>query len=203
MIKRLNTVVAITIMALLTSCAASYKPVNPPMLRYQSIGDDSTFSYQYNVLAKARNRKLAKKEAKYGMRVVAVKIYNNTGQTLVYGTNFKIYSGNSEVRLLETDVATFRIRQVAPYHLFYLLLSPTKLTVSDFNSSKSYPIGLVIGPGLAIINVAVASTANKRFREELTAYDITQRPIANGETLYGLITVKDTDFAPLSLRVGR
>lgn len=197
MIKKLPSLICIVIICMLSSCAASYKRINPGNLKYPDL-DDSTFSYQYNVLLRAGNRKLSKKEAKSHMRVVAVKIFNNTGQTLVYRKNFRIYSGNNEVSLLSPMVASAGIKQTAGLHLLYLLLTFTTLNVDN---SGSIPIGLVIGPGIALGNMFVASGANKRFREELLDNDLENRAIANGESFYGLITINDNGFMPLSFKL--
>jgi hypothetical protein len=199
MIKKLPNLICIVIICILSSCAASYKRINPGNLKYPVL-DDSTFSYQYNVIQRAGNRKLAKKEAKSHMRVVAVKIFNNTGQTLEYRKNFRIYSGNTEVSVLSPVVASAGIKQTAGLHLLYLLLTPTTLNVDN---SSSIPIGLILGPGIALGNMFVASGANKRFREELLNNELENRQIANGESFYGLITIDDNGFLPLSLKLTR
>ena len=197
MIKKLPNLICIVIIGILSSCAATYKSIKPAELKYPAL-EDSTFSYQYNVILRAGNRKLSKKEAKSHMRVVAVKIFNNTGQTLEYRKNFRIYSGNNEVSLLSPVVASAGIKQTAGLHLLYLLLTPMTL---DVDNSGSIPIGLVIGPGIALGNMFVASGANKRFREELLNNELENRAIANGESFYGLITINDNGFMPLSLKL--
>jgi hypothetical protein len=199
--KQLLNLICIVIIGIFASCAATYKRINPGNLKYPVLERDSIFSYQYHVLRRAGNRKLAKKEDKAHMRVVAVKIYNNTGQTLEYRKNFRIYSGNTEVNLLGPIITSANIKQTAGLHLLYLLLTPMQLNVNSGNSSSSTPIGLVIGPGLALGNMLVASTANKRFKEELLDNDLENRSIANGESFYGLITINDNGFMPLSLRL--
>jgi hypothetical protein len=73
----------------------------------------------------------------------------------------------------------------------------------NVDNSGNIPIGLVIGPGIALGNMFVASGANKRFREELLDNDLENRAIANGESFYGLITIKDNGFMPLSFKLTR
>jgi hypothetical protein len=197
MIKKLPNLICIVLICILSSCAATYKWIKPAELKYPAL-EDSTFSYQYNVIQRAGNRKLSKKEAKSHMRVVAVKIFNNTGQPLEYRKNFRIYSGNNEVSLLSPVVASSGIKQTAGLHLLYLLLTPMTL---DVDNSGSIPIGLVIGPGIALGNMFVASGANKRFREELLNNELENRVIANGESFYGLITINDNGFMPLSMKL--
>ena len=203
MIKHLLRLIFIAFIGIFTSCAATYKKINPRNLNYPLTENDSAFSYQYHVIRRAGNRKLAKKEDKARMRVVAVKIYNNTGQTLEYGKNFGIFTGNTEINLYSPAIASENIRQTAPLYLLYLLLTPMQFNVTTENSSNSTPIGLFIGPALALGNMAVAATANKRFKEELIEYDLFNRPIANGEIVYGLITLNENGFLPLTLKMTR
>lgn len=199
--KPISGLTIIVIILLLTSCAATYTKINPPSVKYPEINSDSLFSYQYEVIRRAGNRKIAKKELKAHMHVVAVKIYNNTGQSLEYGKNYKIYSGNSEANLLGPMITSDVIKQKAGFHFFYLLLTPMTLRVDESTNSSSIPIGLVLGPALAVGNYAVASRANKRFKEEMLEYDLERKVIAPGETVYGLITIRDNGHLPLTLRV--
>jgi hypothetical protein len=104
------------------------------------------------------------------------------------------------VSVLSPVVASAGIKQTAGLHLLYLLLTPMTL---DLDNSGSIPIGLVIGPGIALGNMFVASGANKRFREELLNNELENRQIANGESFYGLITINDNGFLPLSLKLTR
>lgn len=201
--KPISGLTFIVIILLFTSCAATYKKVNPPLVKYPAVYDDSIFSYQYDVIRRAGNVKIAKKEIKAHMHVVAVKIYNNTGRPLEYGKNYRIYSGNTEANLLGPGITSDIIKQKAGFHLFYLLLTPTTLNVdaSTNGSGTSIPIGFVLGPALAVGNLVVASNANKRFKQEMLEYDIENKVIAPGETVYGLITVRENGHLPLTLRV--
>jgi hypothetical protein len=200
--KPLIGLIAITIILIFTSCAATYKRINPPLVKYPAIDEAGTFSYQYDVIRRAGNKKLAKKELKAYMHVVAIKIYNNTGQTLEYGKNYKIFSGIHEAALLGPQITGDIVKQKSGYHLFYLLFTTMTLNTDDgTGNGSSIPIGLVIGPALAFGNMAVAATANKRFRSELVAFDIENKVIAPGETVYGLITLRENGHLPLTLKM--
>src|SRR5207244_2395749 len=131
---------------------------------YPTIDNDNNFSYKYNVIKDAGNKKLSKKESKSHIRVVAVKITNTTGKTLKYGHNFKIFSGNKEASLYNPASTAKLVKQTAPAYLFYLLLTPLKFYSNDGVKTTYTPVGFVLGPGLAFGNLAVAATANKRFR---------------------------------------
>ena len=190
---------SIIIAAFCSSCASSYKAINPSQLNYPESSADQTFSYKYNVLKQANNKKLAKKEDKTDIKIVAVKIVNNTGYTLKYGLNYKIYSGNQVLDILPTSEV---IKETVPAYLLYLLLTPARLNVSsESGKSSSTPIGYVLGPGLAAINMGIAAGANKKFENEMDTYSLIDRDINSGETFYGLIGIKIADYAPLSLKI--
>jgi hypothetical protein len=181
----------------LCSCAASYKPINPSKIIYPSVENGDQFSYKYNVLRLAGNKKLAKKEDKFNVRIVAIRIVNNSNRVLRHGYNFDFYSGDQKARMLEPDVVSASIKQSVPIYLLYLLLTGMRFETS----SGSILIGYVIGPGITAGNMIVAGSANKRFREELIEYSIIEREIKPGETFHGLIGISDNTYLPLTIRI--
>ena len=183
------------------SCASTYKTINPSSIDFPHDEKDAIFSYKYNVLKESRNRKLMKKEDKRHMRILAVKIVNTTNQTLLYGTNYKIYSMNREVRVLDPETAAAVVKQTVPSYLLYLLFTPMRLTVTTPDRTSVTPIGFVLGPALAGGNMAVAANSNARFKKEMIASSIIERPIPPGETFYGLIAIQDNQFMPLTLNL--
>lgn len=186
---------------LFSSCAASYKPINPSRFQYPESSEGEMFSYKFDVLMQSNNRKFAKKEFKNQTYVVAVRINNSTDHSLKYGENYRIFSGDREVDILPTDIVTHNIRETVPTYLLYLLFTPMTLNTYNETTSHSFPIGLIIGPGLAGLNVAVAATANKHFRMELDEYDLRYKEIASGETAYGLIGITMRDSGPLRIKL--
>lgn len=195
------TLTAIAIAGIFCSCASSYKAIHPNSLSYTSSDSSQTFAYKYGILGQARNKKYAKKEDKNNIKVVAIRINNNTMQTLKYGYNYKIFSGSQEVEILPVSTVTKSIKQTAPAYLLYLLLTPATFTVSTGTSKSSTPVGFIIGPGLAALNVAIAAKANSNFKKEMEAYSIIDKEIKAGDTVYGLIAIQNTDFLPLSIRI--
>jgi len=196
MTPRLNLLAAV-LCIFLCSCAASYKPINPSKVLYPSVDNSDQFSYKYNVLRLAGNKKLAKKEDKYNVRIVAIRIVNTSNRVLRYGYNFDFYSGDYKARLLEPEVVSVNVKQSVPIYLLYLLLTPMTFETS----SSSIPIGYVLGPGITAGNMIIAGSANKRFREELIEYSIIDREIKPGETFYGLIGISDNTYMPLTLQM--
>ncbi|MCR5887120.1 hypothetical protein LRS06_04875 [Hymenobacter sp. J193] len=58
---------------------------------------------------------------------------------------------------------------------------------------------LPTGPFIAAGNMIGAGTANKNMRNELARYDMTNKVIRPGETVYGLLPLRETNVAPLKL----
>jgi len=187
---------------LISSCASSFKSVNPSTLNINTRSDNSDveFFYKYDVLREKGNKKYSKKELKAGIRLVAIKVTNTTGRTIKFGDNARLYSGDSEIRLWPPDLIHKKIKQTTPLYLLYLLLTPMEFTTSSNGyETNSIPVGYVIGPGLAAGNIAVAATANARLKNELMQFDMLDREIKSGETVYGLVGIPESGFVPLRI----
>lgn len=190
------------------SCASSYKPIGPLSVNYSNTEekDGIEFSYRYDVLREKGNKKYAKKEIKKSIKVVAVRIINNRNEPVTIGTNLKIFSGSSEVKLLEPALIQRELRQSVPSYLLYLLLTPLNLTISrtDNNGrieSDSYPIGLGLGPVISISNMAISGGANKGLLMELNQFNQINKTILPGQSSYGLIGIGDLSFNPLRVEI--
>lgn len=62
---------------------------------------------------------------------------------------------------------------------------------------------MFLGPGLTLLNVTTASSANNKFMRELGLYNILYRDILPGETVYGLIGIRGAGFNPLYIELIR
>ncbi len=187
----------------LVGCAAIYKPINPPSLNYNShdLQDGIGLSYKYNVLLEKGNRKYANKEYKKGVKLVAVKITNNTDSIINVGRDLVFYTGQKELNLLEPIAIKNSIKQIVPGYLAYLLLSLTYFNVSSGNTSTTYPIGLGLGPVITFGNMAFAATANKDMFNELQEYNVINRDIQKGETVYGIIGIRNIGSLPITIKL--
>lgn len=89
---------------LFSSCATSYHTVNPVNMYFnnKTAADEVTVFYRHGILAEAGNRKQAKKEKNRKMKLVALRIVNNSANTLTLGSNLRLYSGDKEMALLPT-----------------------------------------------------------------------------------------------------
>jgi hypothetical protein len=189
----------------ISSCASGYKKIQPNSLHYLSSNElgNVKLEYKYNVLSK----KYLKKELKKQVKLATIKIKNNSDKDYVFGGNLKlVYSNGNQVDLIENSKAYTMLKQNTPIYLLYLLLTPMKFevyeTTNGFTETKSStPIGLVVGPAIAGGNMIVAGSANNKFKEELTSYDLMNKTIKSGETKYGIIAINSNSSESLKLKL--
>jgi len=205
--KQITKVLAILFIFFLNGCASVYKPINPPLINYTShdLKDGVSISYKYDVLTEKGNRKYAKKENYKRVKVVSVKITNNTDNIINIGQDFVFYSGDKQIYPLEPIVVKKLLKQSTPSYILYFLLTPLKLNIIstnsyETNSVETYSIGYALGPGIALGNMLVAGTANTNFENELYNYNIFNRNIEKGETVYGIIGLKDVGYDPIYIK---
>lgn len=191
---------ALAIAALsLSSCASTYKPLNPSSapFTFTEKTNGLVYSYQYDMLQLKGNKKYAKREPKNQLRVVAVKVTNTTDSTLHIGKDYKFLMGNSETAPIPPVVAAQQLKQGVPIYLLYLLLNFQSTTVVNGVVEKG-PF-IPTGPPIAALNMLIAADANSKFRKELVTQNITDKSVAPGETIYGLMTLHTVSAAPLRL----
>ena len=100
----------LVLVLLLNSCASGYKKINPEKLNYvsKSIENNILLEYKYDLLEK----KYRKKETNNNVKLIAVKIKNNSGKDLVFGTDFTLsFENGNEVSILETEKLYTTIKQ--------------------------------------------------------------------------------------------
>lgn len=187
---------------MLTSCAGKYKLIEPEKINYISTSrtSDVKLEYKYDLL----HKKYSKKEVKNGIKLVALKITNNSDKNLVFGREARlIYENGSEVPVMENEYVFSLLRQEPAAYLLYLLLTPTQLYTENAEGEreKIFPLGLILGPGLAVGNLLFASSANKQFRMEMLEYNILGTEIKKGETKYGLVGIRSDSFDAIKLKI--
>jgi hypothetical protein len=195
----------LSLLFLVTSCASGYKTIQPNTLNYLSSNEvgNVKIEYKYDLLSK----KYLKKELKKQVKLAAVKIKNNSDKDYVFGDNLKIvYSNGTQVDLIENSKVYAMLKQNTPIYLLYLLLTPMRFEVYETTNgfretTSSTPIGLVIGPAIAGGNMIVAGSANNKFKEELTTYDLMNKTIKSGETKYGIIAINSNSSESLKLKL--
>lgn len=193
--KLKKTLVLSLLYLFFSSCASSYKNIDPSKFNYISNDKNEkvTFSYKYDIL----NKKYSKKEAKNDVKLVAVKVTNSSENELIIGDNLElIYGDGNQLTLLENKEIFKSLKQSPASYLWYLLLTPTQFYTTSTNSNgyteqtSSFPIGVIIGPGIAGGNMLAASTANKKFKQDLLDYNLLGKKIKPGETVYGLLGIR-------------
>jgi hypothetical protein len=199
------------LLGIISSCAASYKSVAPETFSYNSKHtlDSVELQYKYAVLRDRGNNKMANKEDKRNIKLVAVKITNNSNDNITVGEQYKFFSGNKELELLRPEYIQQTVKQNSLSYLPYLLLTfwQLQVTVSKQNEYGSiedktnvFPIGLVVGPGITAFNIIKASKSNNKFLDELNKYSLINQPIKPGETKFGLIGIDAGDYDPLMFK---
>ncbi len=195
---------------LLNSCASGYKKINPETLNYisKSFEGEILLEYKYDLL----DKKYKKKEINNNVRLIAVKITNNSNKEVVFGRDFKLtYENGNEVNLITPDNLFKTIKQSPASYLWYLLLSPMQFysgttTTSDgfiteTKPKNTFPIGVILGPGLAGGNMIAASAANKNLKNDLLQFDLNGKTIQKGATVYGLIGVNAKSYDALKIKL--
>ncbi|WP_347374532.1 hypothetical protein [Aequorivita sp. Q41] len=190
----------------LTSCASGYKTIQPNTINYLSadVANDIKMEYKYDLLRK----KYAKKEVKKGIKLVAIKITNDSDKDVMFGRDVKLtYENGKEIHIVENDLVFTTLKQSSASYLLYLLLTPLNLYTSKTSSNgieettSSFPVGLILGPGIAVGNMITASSANANFKSELLVYNINGSVIKAGESKYGLIGIRTDSYDALKIKV--
>ncbi|MGI4761172.1 MAG: hypothetical protein ACRYF0_10725 [Janthinobacterium lividum] len=192
-----------------SGCAASYTPIQPERIAtYQSspVGAPVQFGYQYDALRqRGRNKKYVKKEQKKGYHVVAVRVTNSTASDLNFSRDVVLYSGDRAISPVAAPIAAQDMKQGVWIYLLYVLLNfnvgGTTTNNGYGQTTTSGGTFLPTGPFIAGGNILGASLANNNFRRDLETYDLTNRTIRPGETVYGLLSLRDPSVAPLRLEL--
>ena len=196
-------------MLLGSGCAASYTPITAERINtYQSAPSSSPvqLGYQFDALRlRGRNRRYVKKEAKHGYHVVAVRVTNSSAADINFSRDAVLYYGDRPVQAVPGTIAGRDMRQGVAIYLLYLLLNFRVGGTTTYNGyGQAVTSGgtfLPTGPFIAGGNMLGAGMANKNFREELERYDLTNRNIRPGETVYGLLCLREYSVAPLRLEL--
>jgi hypothetical protein len=191
---------------LLNSCASGYKSIDPKNINYVSknVNNDVTLEYKYDLL----DHKYAKKEKNNTIKLIAIKVTNNSDRDMVFGRDITLnYENDAILYLMEKETIYRTLKQSPASYLWFLLLSPIQIYKTETNTynnpgtTSSFPVGLIVGPGIAGGNMIVASSANKKFNTDLNDYNINGKTIKKGETVYGLVGIKSNNFDAIKIKV--
>jgi len=200
-IKYLSVVI---ILFMVSSCAMYYRPIAPERLNYniRDKYDDIEISYRYDVLKERGNKKMAKKELNGDVKIIALKITNNSDSVIKIGEDAEFYSGITPIYPLDPNVIKNNVKQSVFGYSFYFLgvLGGTTFSVNG-NVVSQFPYNKILFSAIAIGNMLVANKANNDLLKELVTYDIMYKEIKPGETVYGIIGIKDRSFIPITLKM--
>ncbi|MCC3158321.1 hypothetical protein LJ737_13815 [Hymenobacter sp. 15J16-1T3B] len=191
----------------LSSCAGSYRQIRPATYtRYQSVspaGAPVEFSYQFSALQLAGgNRKYIKKERKRGYQTVAVRVKNNTSTDLNFSRDLELYFGERPTIPVPAIQAANDMKQgVAIYVLYFLGIGQVGGTYDPYTGQTTGGTLLPWGPIVGAGNMIGAATANSNMRKEFVSQEMTNKIIRPGETVYGIISLREMNVAPLRLQL--
>lgn len=190
---------------LTTSCAGSYAPIRPQRIATYTSSPTAgpvDMAYQYDALhLGGSNKKYVKKEGKRGYHVAAVRVTNNWDRELNFSRDLVLLSGDRPVIPVPATGAAHDMEQGVAIYLLYLLLNFQVGSTRDIRTgATSGGTFIPTGPFIAIGNMLGASLANINMRKEFESFDLTNRTIKPGETVYGIITLREVLPMRLVLR---
>jgi len=162
-----------------SSCAVNYRNINPQKVQFLYLDDarpgEVKVDYRYNVLKESRNGRFAKREKQTGVSLLAVRIENNSSDTLFFPEDFSIKVGEQEV-FLYTKNETLDVFN--------------RGDSSDFGASESTSIGeLFLGLLFILGDAGNRANINHRFAKELDKYYLWPCSIDPGVVTVGLIAL--------------
>jgi hypothetical protein len=138
---------------------------------------------------------------KRGYQVAALRVTNNTAQSLDFARDVVVYYGDRPITPVPATVASKDIRQGVPIYLLYLLLGSIRVggTTDAYTGTTTggvpVPVGLFVAGG----NMLGAGLANSNMRKEFVQYDMMNKTINPGETIYGIVSLRENGVSPLRL----
>lgn len=187
---------ALVILFFCSGCAAFYKPVKPERFSYKNtqLYDDVNFAYRFDVLTLTKNKRYAKKEEKFDIDVVAVKITNNSDKVISFDEDIKFHMAGRELYPLENHRVTSKLKQtVLPYLLYSLLF----LRIETSSSRTTIPLGA----GIALGNVLSAASSNSSFKKEFSNNNLVGKMIPPNETVTGLVAFGGMEYGNLEISI--
>ncbi len=124
--KLINVSILSFLVVFLCSCASTYKSIRPQNLNYPAQNNQNGIevAYRYDVMSDMGNKKYAKREKSKGIRVIAVKVTNNSDKTITLGQDMAFFSGQNQIFPLEPVLVKNLLKQPVATYLLFLLLTP-------------------------------------------------------------------------------
>jgi hypothetical protein len=201
--------IALFLSVITFGCASTYKPVSVSGLNYYekvNVSDTLLVSYRYRVQEITNNGWYAKKEKRYNLAAVAVKIENlSSAPVTITHDNFKVYSAAGEKRVVSPAIYASKVKQRVGVHLLHCLWGPWGISWETKENGETdvhgyyIPAGAIVGIG----NAVRASNANSNNKATLEGYEIWNQVIQPGKTMYGLVAIPAAGEEPLTFSFGK
>ncbi len=133
------------------------------------------------------------------IRVVAVKIENNTEVPLKLGENFNLYAGQNQVFTMDPIMIQKELKQGIAIYLLYSLITLNKTECDSYTGECETSLIFPIGVPITIGNMVLAGSSNKAFKNELMQYSLLGKEIDPGKTAYALIGIPENGYQPLKI----
>jgi hypothetical protein len=183
---------------ILGSCASTYRPIYPEKVNYTSnySKDGIELHYRYDVLRDRRNTRYSKNEFNSNIKIVSVKITNYTDTTIVIGKDIVLFSKDNQISFIPPHITYDLLRQPTSPYLWYYLLAPIGVSSND-----AIPVGFFAANILALGNIIKGVVANRRLEKDLKNFNIINKSIKKGETVFGVIAFSDSNgYVPINFK---
>ena len=178
--------------------------VRPDRINYQNLqnADSVSFSYHYDILRQANNKRYYKKEIKRNIRLVAIRIINES-DSITDLNRYEFYAGKNKAALLPVTSVYKKLKQKWWPFLFYSLLTINSMETHCIGgrcrtrSKIVFPIGVFIAAG----NIIYASISNQHFKKELSYFEYKPKSLQPGEHYYALIGIQEDNYEPITLHL--
>lgn len=184
----------------LIGCASSYKPFNLRDYHYSSkhnLLDSLSIAYVPGLQRISDNGWYARKERKYKMTALAVRIENTSSTPItIRKEDLRASVGNNTKKLFTPEEYSAHVKQRVGIHLLHTLYGPwvTVSSVDQYGRTETdiyfIPVGAVIG----IINATKAGKANRSNAADIRRLQIWNKVVNPGESVFGIILVEGGRF---------
>jgi len=166
------------IVLIFTSCASSFKPINPENQEFSHRSETNNLSIEYNpnILKYSKNTKFQKKVDRKKISFIIGKFTNKGSDSINLS---KDVTFNVQNKSIEETYSKLKQR---PW-TYYLALISAGFSVNSEGSSGSIGIN-PLALAYSIPNSIVAAIANKKMKKELNKYNFENKVVAPNESKY-------------------
>lgn len=185
--RNFNFILCFVILALLANCSPKYHRIEPLKVQFDrsehlANAKEVYIAYRYHVLREARNRNYAAAEQRHDIQLIAIKVENQSSDTLYFPDDFYLIAHSDTLALLSMTEA------------FEVLNQTIVIGANDSNVESNTPVIGVIGE---VFDVFGQIKSGKRFQKELNEFYLAPCRIDPGNSTVGLLAIKVQKSPPL------